>query len=91
MDCGVLKLLQEVCTGLETLDILVPGKDLNVMLFMSPSPVQEALLAVDTQLKAVPSLAKVIVRVSTGKPDRALMVSMQKLGWVVLPMNNNQW
>ena len=86
-----LKLLQERCTGLTTLNILISSKDLNVMLFMSPSSVQKALLAVDTQLKAIPSLAKVIVRVSTGKPDRALMVSMQNLEWVVLPMNNNQW
>jgi len=61
------------------------------MLFLDASSVQEALLALDTQLKAVPSLTKVIVRVTTGKPDHALMASMQNLGWVVLPMYKNQW
>ncbi len=76
-DLWVLKLLQEKCSGLATLEALV--QDGNSQF------VQEALAQIDAQFKSIPSLPKIIIRFYGGSPAPAAAELMQRYDWVILP------
>lgn len=89
-----LKLLQEKCTSLTTLETHIysnnsgglTGKDQDSSQF-----IREALLQFDVQLRAIPSLDKIVIRVYGGTPTPSAMEFMQGFGWVVLPGNKDRW
>jgi hypothetical protein len=87
-DLYSLKLLQDKCTKLTTLETLIYGR--NSRCLINPSYddsqfIREALSQIDAQLKAIPSLEKIIVRSYDGTPAPAVMELMRGLGWVILP------
>jgi len=87
-DLYSLKLLQEKCTKLMTLETLIYGRDSKRLINPSHDDsqfVQEALSQIDAQLKAISSLKKIIVRSYDGTPTPSVLEMMQGLGWVVLP------
>jgi hypothetical protein len=86
-DLHSLKLLQERCTSLATLEALVHGrgaKGLTVATYDSNNShfTRETLSELDVQLKAIPSLGKTIVKFSDGDPAPEVVELMQHLGWV---------
>jgi hypothetical protein len=86
-DLHSLKLLQERCTSLATLEALVHGrgaKGLTVATYDSNNShfTRETLSEIDAQLKAIPSLGKTIVKFSDGDPAPEVVELMQHLGWV---------
>lgn len=87
-----LKLLQERCTNLKTLETFISSKNSSGLTKVDQESSQftrEALSQFDRQLKAIPSLEKVVVRVFNGVPT-SVMESMTDFGWIVLPANRNQ-
>jgi len=89
-----LKLLQEKCINLTTLETHFYSNNSSGLTRMDQDNLQfirEALSQFDVQLKAIPSLDKIIVRVYGGTPTPSVMEFMQGFGWVVLPGNRNQW
>jgi hypothetical protein len=80
-----LKLLQDRCTSLSTLETLVHFKN-SSFFTRTDEFLQEALSQIDAQLKAIPSLERIIIRVEVN--DRVLTSSakdlMQEFGWLVL-------
>jgi hypothetical protein len=86
-DLYSLKLLQEKCAKLTTLETLLYSR--NSRRLINPNHddsqfIREALSQIDAQLKAIPSLKKIIVRFYDGTPTPAVMELMQSLGWVIL-------
>ena len=86
-DLYSLKLLQEQCATLTTLETLLYSR--NSRRLTDPSHddsqfIREALSQIDAQLKAIPSLKKIIVRFYDGTPTPAVVEYMQSLGWVIL-------
>jgi hypothetical protein len=80
-----IRLLQEMCTNLSTLETLVHSK--NDGLFRKPDKLlQEAVLSIDAQFKLIRSLERIIVRVAVrdGIPTASAKDVMQRLGWVVV-------
>jgi len=89
-----LKLLQERCTNITTLETHVYSENSGVLTRTDQDNLQfirEALLQLDVQLRAMPSLDKIIVRVYGGTPTPSVMEFMQGFEWVILPGNRNQW
>ncbi|KAG9231370.1 hypothetical protein BJ875DRAFT_517407 [Amylocarpus encephaloides] len=87
-DLHSLKLLQEKCTNLTTLETLIHSR--NSRRLINPGHddsqfIREALSQIDAQLKAISSLNKIIVRSYDGTPNPWVMELMQGLGWVILP------
>lgn len=75
-----LELLQEKCTHLKTLEGFVHSQNSRGLTGASdddPQFVQEALSQINAQLKAIPSLSKVIVRFHSGSPSPSVMEQMQ--------------
>ena len=89
-DLCSLKILQEKCIELTTLETLVhsynsmglskAGQHSDDLHF-----IREALSQIDIQLKAIPSLSKTIVRFYNGSPTPEVAEMVQRLGWVMLP------
>jgi hypothetical protein len=83
-----LKLLQDKCTNLLTLETAVHFK--NFGFFKKTDQfLREAFSQIDEQLKAIHSLQRVIVRVEaqSGPLTYAAKDMMQRLGWLVLSGN----
>ncbi|KAB8215955.1 hypothetical protein BDV33DRAFT_194779 [Aspergillus novoparasiticus] len=84
-----LPLLQERCTSLKTPETLIystncvldTDKDINVRFL------QDALQDIDKQFRAIGSLDRIIVKISSGSPAPKTVELMQQLGWIVLPRN----
>ncbi|KAK0109451.1 hypothetical protein ONS95_002144 [Cadophora gregata] len=86
-DLHSLKLLQENCTNLVTLEILLYGQNSACLMNAedkNSQVIQEALSQIDTQLRSISSLKKGIVRYYNGAPSTFVMELMQGLGWAVL-------
>ncbi|KAK7397524.1 hypothetical protein QQX98_013108 [Neonectria punicea] len=82
-----LTLLQEKCTNLMTLETFIHNQNSSFLTETDEDGsqlVQEALPRIDTQLKAIPSLKKIIVRVYIGTLPPLVMDLMRGLGWVIL-------
>lgn len=89
-----LKFLQEKCTNLATLETHLHNNKFTGWVRANqdnPQIIRDALSQYDVQLKAIPSLDKIIVRVYGGIPTPSVMDVMQGFGWVVLPGHRNQW
>jgi hypothetical protein len=87
-DLYSLKLLQEKCTNLTTLETLVHSRNSGRLINASHDDsqfIQEALSQINALLRAISSLKKIIVRSYDGTPTPLVMESMQGLGWVILP------
>ena len=88
-----LKLLQEKCTNLTTLETFIHGQNANGFLARDQDNsqfIQDALSHIDVQLKAIPSLNKVIVRNFGGTLTPSVIELMQGLGWIVLRSHGKQ-
>ena len=88
-----LKLLQEKSTNLTTLETLLYGKnsmDVTETDQNNSQFIQDELAQIDAQLKAIPSLNKVIVKILGETPTLSVIESMQGLGWVVLRSHGQQ-
>ena len=85
-----LKLLQDRCTSLSTLETLVHFKN-SSFFTRTDEFLREAFSQVDAQLKAIPSLKRIIIRIEVN--DRVSMSSakdlMQRFGWLVLSGKSN--
>ena len=86
-----LKLLREKCTNLTTLETLIHSKNSKGLIKTDQDNsqfIQNGLSHIDAQLKAIPSLNRVIVRnyngTYDGTPTPSVIELMQGLGWVVL-------
>lgn len=82
-----LKLLREKCTELTTLETFVHSNNSNALTKVdeeTPQFTRDALLHIDAQLKSMPSLNRIIVRMYSGTPTPSAMDLMHGLGWVVL-------
>lgn len=93
-DLQSLNLIQENCTNLRTLEMHIHNYNSSSISKMdqdSSEPYRGALSRLDVQLKAIPPLAKVILRVGGGTPSPSVIAFMQGLGWTVLPGNRDQW
>ena len=88
-----LKLLQERCTNLTTLETLIHSKNSQGLIQTDQNNLQfihDGLLQVDARLKAIPSLNRVIVRIYEGTPTPSVIELMQGLGWLVLRGHRSQ-
>jgi hypothetical protein len=87
-DLRSLKLLQEKCTHLTTLETLVYSQNSRRLINASHDDsqfIREALSQINAQLKAISTLREIIVKFNDGHPTPSVMELMQDLGWVVLP------
>lgn len=88
-----LKILQEKCTNIQTLELYVYGENsrtLDQARDDSSPSAQEIVSEVDRHLKAISSLKKVIVRFYDGEPPRRVRDMMQELGWAVLQGDDDE-
>lgn len=86
-DLHSLKLLQENCAKLTTLETLLYSRNSERLIDPNHDDsqfIREALSQIDAQLKTITSLKKIIVRFYGGTPTPAAMELMQSLGWVIL-------
>ncbi|KNG82897.1 hypothetical protein ANOM_008191 [Aspergillus nomiae NRRL 13137] len=80
-----LRLLQEQCTNLKTLETLVYGpnyglltdQEINVQLL------RDVLEDINTQFRAIESLDRIIVKVCSGSASPPTIEFMEELGWIV--------
>jgi len=82
-----LKLLQDKCTNLKTLETHVHSQNSRGLIQASHDDsqfIREALSQIDAQLKSISSLSKIIVRFYDARPTLSVMELMQGLGWVTL-------
>ncbi|KAL7954614.1 hypothetical protein V8C34DRAFT_317123 [Trichoderma compactum] len=82
-----LRLLQEQCANLTTLETFIHSNNSSFLTEACEDNsrfVQEALLGIDAQLKAISSLKRFIVRVYVRTLTSSVMDMMRGLGWVVV-------
>ncbi|KAF7877701.1 hypothetical protein EAF04_001372 [Stromatinia cepivora] len=87
-DLRSLKLLQEKCTKLTTLEALVYSYNPIGLAKASQDSddlrlIQEVFSQVNRQFNAIPSLKKIIVRFYNGSPTHEVKELMQQLQWIV--------
>ncbi|KAF2678071.1 hypothetical protein K458DRAFT_409242 [Lentithecium fluviatile CBS 122367] len=80
-----LKLLQDQCAKLSTLEMIVHSKNSSVFR-ETDDFLQGALLSIDAQFKAIPSLKRIVVRatVHDGVPSASAKDFMRGLGWILI-------
>jgi hypothetical protein len=86
-----VRLYQDKCTKLSTLELVVHYK--NSSFFREPNDfLRGALSLIDSQLRAVPSLRRIIVRFIdfNGIPTTSVGDFMRELGWEVVSRNGVQ-
>lgn len=86
-DLFSLKLIREKCTKLTTLEAFIHSHNSKALTKFDedkPQFTQDALLHIDAQLKSIPSLNRIIVRMYSGTPTPSAMDLMHGYGWVVL-------
>ena len=82
-----LKILREKATNLTTLETFIYGKTSMGLTETDQDNsqfIQDGLAQIDAQLKTIPSLNRVIVRILGESPTVSVIESMQGLGWVIL-------
>lgn len=80
-----LKLLQDYCVNLKTLELYVHMGNAFGLAGETPSvSFHKVLSQVDAQLKAVPSLKEIIIRYFHDRPNPEALQLMQGFGWTVL-------
>lgn len=83
-----LKLLQRYCTNLTTVETSFSVKhirNLDRVAGESQQLMKEALSRIDLELRGIPSLNTVIVRITGPKPASSTLECMETLGWTILP------
>ena len=85
-----LKLLQDKCTNLSTLETVVHYKNSDSFT-KTDQFLREAFSQIDVQLKTIHSLRRIIVRVDAqrGIPTSSVKDMMRRLRWLVLSGNGN--
>lgn len=83
-DLHSLKVLQEQCTSLTTLETLIHSGKSHGLSQDDSQFNREALLEINAQLKDITSLERIIVRSYGGTPIPSVMELMQSFGWVIL-------
>lgn len=85
-----LKLLQDKCTNLSTLETVVHYKN-SSFFTRTDEFLREAFSQIDAQLKAIPSLKRIIIRIAVNDrvPTSSAMDLMQGFGWLVLSGKSN--
>lgn len=88
-DLHSLKLLQEKCINLATLETLVYSYNSMGLTKVSQDSddsqfIPEAFSQIDAQLKAIPSLSKTIIRFYNGPPTPEVVELIHRLRWVNL-------
>ncbi|KAI1498956.1 hypothetical protein F5X99DRAFT_391624 [Biscogniauxia marginata] len=81
-----LKLLQQNCAGLKTLEILVHKQNSSGLTKASHDDSQSlrtALSQIDVQLRAISSLKKILVRFYDGPSSPLVTETMKGFGWVI--------
>ena len=81
-----LKLLREKCSYLTTLETFIHSKNSKGLIKTdqdNSQSIQDGLSQIDAQLKTIPSLNRVIVRIHDGTLTPSVIELMQGLGWVV--------
>lgn len=89
----ILKLLRERTTNLTTLETFIYGKNFMGLTETDQDNsqfIQDGLSQIDAQLKAIPSLNRVIVRILGETPTLSVIELMQGLEWVVLRSHGKQ-
>lgn len=79
-------LLRDQCASLTSLEMLVHTQSSRALVLAGDNDLQsvrDALLPIDAQLKAIPSLTKIIVRFHTEHPADLVVALIQGLGWEV--------
>jgi hypothetical protein len=89
-DLRSLRLLQEKCINLTTLETLVNSYNSMDLTKASQDSdnsqiIREAFSQIDAQLKAIPSLSKTFIRFYNGLPTPEVAELMQRFRWVILP------
>ncbi|RSL83779.1 hypothetical protein CEP51_004284 [Fusarium floridanum] len=82
-----LKLLQDYCVNLTTLELYVYKYNAFGLVGEAAGdsqPRNEALSQVDEQLRAIPSLKKILIKYYYDRPTPEVTQLMQGLGWTVL-------
>ena len=80
-----LELLQDYCVNLEILEFYVhKGNAFGLAGGVLGGSLYEALSQVDTRLKVLSSLKKIVIRYYHERPSPEVMQLMQGLGWIVL-------
>ncbi|KAF6794209.1 cytochrome P450 1A2 [Colletotrichum sojae] len=82
-----LKLLQDNCANLTTLEFYVHEGNAFSLVGEPSGDLQsscEALSQVDTQLKVIPSLKRIVIRYYYDRPNSGVMQLMQGFDWIVL-------
>jgi hypothetical protein len=95
-DLRSLKLLQEKCIKLTTLETLVHSHNSVGLAKASQDSddsqfIQDAFSQIDGQLKAIPSLSKTIVGFYKGRPAPEVVEVMQRLWWMICLGDKGQW
>ena len=88
-----LKLLQQRCTNLKTLENHLFGKASKGLSKAHKDNTyfsHEALSQIDVQLKAIPSLEEVIIRIYDGTLSSSTKQTMLNFNWIVLPWDKDQ-
>ena len=86
-DLHNLDLVQERCTKLKILELLLHGRNYRGLIKASqddPHFIQEALLRIDTQLKTISPLNKIIIRCCDRGSSPWVTESMRGLDWVIV-------
>lgn len=82
-----LQLLQNECTNLKTLEILIYERHANDLIKEDQNNTnfaREVLSEIQAHLRTITPLNKIIVRVCSGNPAPSVREFLQELGWVVL-------
>lgn len=82
-----LRLLQNECTKLTTLDVLVYSQSSSYLITEdqdNPEFARDVLLKINAEFRCIPSLARIILRVYSGSPASSMKAFLNGLGWVVL-------
>ena len=82
-----LKLLQDKCMSLKTLEAFVHNQNsrgLTEASYDDSQFIQEVLSQIDAQFKLLPSPSRIVVRFYDGGPASSVMELMQGLGWVIV-------
>ncbi|KAE8405644.1 hypothetical protein BDV37DRAFT_281781 [Aspergillus pseudonomiae] len=80
-----LRLLQEQCTNLKTLETLVYGPNYGLLTDQEIDIrlLRDALQDINTQLRAIEPLDRIIVRVCSGSATPPTIEFMEELGWII--------
>lgn len=78
-----LQLLRKECTGLRVIDMIYKGSG---VIGTGAEATQEVLQEINTYLRAIPSLSRIVITVldRTLRPPATVKDIMQQLGWIVL-------